>query len=74
MNKELLSYILQEVDMERVSLAIKYMDIQRAPLSVVDERLFDQIYDLLEDYGEDNGLSEGWWMSEFEIDDVILQL
>ena len=74
MNKELLSYISQEVDMERVSLAIKYMDIQRAPLSVVDERLFDQIYDLLEDYGEDNGLSEGWWMSEFEIDDVILQL
>lgn len=74
MNKELLSYISQEVDMERVSLAIKYMDIQRAPLSVVDEGLFDQIYDLLEDYGEDNGLSEGWWMSEFEIDDVILQL
>lgn len=74
MNKELLSYISQEVDMERVSLAIKYMDIQRAPLSVVDEGLFDQIYDLLEDYGEDNNLPEGWWMSEFEIDDVILQL
>lgn len=74
MNKELLSYISQEVDMERVSLAIKYMDIQRAPLSVVDEGLFDQIYDLLEDYGEDNGLSEGWWMSEFEIDDIVLQL
>lgn len=74
MNKELLSYISQEVDMERVSLAIKYMDIQRAPLSVVDEGLLDQIYDLLEDYGEDNGLSEGWWMSEFEIDDIVLQL
>lgn len=74
MNKELLSYISQEVDMERVSLAVKSMDIQRAPLSVVDEGLFDQIYDLLEDYGEDNGLSEGWWMSEFEIDNIVLQL
>lgn len=74
MNKELLSYISQEVDMERVSLAIKYMDIQRAPLSVVDEGLFDQIYDLLEDYGEDNNLPEGWWMSEFEIDNIVLQL
>lgn len=74
MNKELLSYISQEVDMERVSLAIKYMDIQRAPLSVVDEGLFDQIYDLLEDYSEDNNLPEGWWMSEFEIDDIVLQL
>ena len=74
MNKELLSYISKEVDMERVSLAVKSMDIQRAPLSVVDEGLFDQIYDLLEDYGEDNNLPEGWWMSEFEIDDIVLQL
>ena len=32
------------------------------------EKICDHINDLLEEYGEDNGLPEGWWMSE--VDDV----
>ena len=31
-----------------------------------------KIIDLLEEYGEDNDLPEGWWMEEGDIDDIIL--
>lgn len=33
-----------------------------------------EIYDLLEEYGEDNDLPEGWWMEYGDIDDIFLKL
>lgn len=31
-----------------------------------------KIIDLLEEYGDDNDLGEGWWMEECDIDDIVL--
>ena len=31
-----------------------------------------KIIDLLEEYGDDHDLGEGWWMEECEIDDIVL--
>lgn len=33
-----------------------------------------QVIDLLEEYGEENDLPEGWWESECEIDDILTKL
>ena len=33
-----------------------------------------KIIDLLEEYGEDNDLPEGWWMEYGDIDDILLKL
>ena len=38
------------------------------PAYGIDE---DKITDLLEEYGEDNDLGEGWWMEECELDDIV---
>ena len=34
----------------------------------------DKLIDLLEEYGEDNDLPEGWWMEEGDIDDWLVKL
>lgn len=32
------------------------------------------VIDLLEEYGQENDMPEGWWMSECEMDDILLML
>lgn len=32
----------------------------------------DKIIDLLEEYGDDHGLGEGWWEEECDLDDIVL--
>lgn len=39
------------------------------PAYGIDE---DKITDLLEEYGADHDLPEGWWMEEKELDDIVL--
>jgi hypothetical protein len=35
---------------------------------------FDRIRDLLEEYGQENDLPEGWWESEGDLDDWLYEL
>lgn len=74
MNKDVIKFVSDNVDQDRVKLAWKHMDIRRAPLSVVDDVLYDEIQDLLEEYGEDNDLPEGWWMADYDIDELVFEL
>lgn len=39
---------------------------RREPLFRVNHELSDAIYDLMEEYGADNGLPEGWWLDEHD--------
>lgn len=32
----------------------------------------DKIIDLLEEYGDDHDLGEGWWEEEYDLDDIVL--
>lgn len=75
MKKEIIDFISAQVDMDRVNLAVKYMYYQRAPLSHVDPGLYDEIQDLLEEYGEDNDLPEGWYLiDDIDPEDLIFEL
>ena len=75
MKKEIIDFVSAQVDIDRVNLAIKYMALNRAPLSHVDPGLYDQIQDLLEEYGEDNELPEGWYLlDDIDPEDLIFKL
>lgn len=75
MKQKIIDFVSAQVDIDRVNLAIKYMALNRAPLYHVDPGLYDEIQDLLEEYGEDNELPEGWWMSEdIDPEDLIFEL
>jgi len=42
--------------------------------AVSEEDICDEIYDCMEQYGEDNDLPEGWWMEYGDIDDIFVML
>ena len=48
--------------------------IQRAPFSHLYPQDADDIADTLEEFGEDYGLPEGWWLEYGDIDDIVEQL
>lgn len=72
--KDALAYVRANVDMYDVERAMTIIDHQRCPLYQADPTLDCQIYDLMEEYGQDNDLPEGWWMSEIDEDEILFEL
>lgn len=74
--KAALDYVRGQLDPEE--LAAIHAQIDRAyryhmsPSHCVTND--DKVIDLLEEYGEENSLPEGWWMNEGDIDDWLLKL
>lgn len=67
-------YVRENVDMKRVREVEAILGSQNMELADVDEELDEQIYDLMEEYGANNDLGEGWWLSQGTTEDVINQL
>lgn len=42
--------------------------------AVSEEEILDDIQDCMEQYGEDNDMPEGWWMSYGDIHDIFVML
>ena len=69
-----LSYIRENVDMEHVGYMIVQSKLQRMPVSLMYAPFTDYISDLLEEYGQDNDLPEGWWLEHGDVNDIIEML
>lgn len=72
--KDAIIYVRATVDINDVERALSIIDRQRCPLYQADPELDCQIYDLMEEYGEDNGLPEGWWLSELDGNKILFEL
>jgi hypothetical protein len=72
--QDAIAYVRMNVDMSDVKRAMAIIDHQRCPLYQADPELDCQIYDLMEEYGQDNDLPECWWMCELDEDDILLEL
>jgi hypothetical protein len=71
---EALHYVRNDVDMTEVNKTVCKAMEMRMPVSVYAPALTDDIADLLEEYGQDNDLPEGWWCEYGDIDDIVEQL
>lgn len=69
-----LDYVRENTDEWELRSMIMNCAIQRAPFSHLYPQDADDIADALEEYGEDNGLPEGWWLEYGDIDDIIEML
>lgn len=67
------AYVRENVDMAEVAQAIVKMG-EKNPLFRINHTLCDQIYDLMEEYGEEHDLPEGWWLDEADEEEVLLRL
>ena len=72
--QEALQYVEENVEQIDVEHAIHHIDRDHAPLRLVDESLSMKINDLMEEYGADNDLPEGWWLDECDEDEIIFKL
>lgn len=69
-----IAYVRKNVDMERVERVRSVLASNNMELDDVDEDLSDEIYDLMEEYGADHELAEGWWEYEGTTEDVLKEL
>ena len=75
MIKEAIEYVRQNVDMAEIEVTIRKMAQRREPLYHVNSQLCDTIFDLLEEFGEDNDLPEGWYLIEgVDEEDILFKL
>lgn len=68
-----LDYLRQNIDMADVEHAIRLM-ADRTPLHLINHKLCDRIYDLMEEYGTFQSLPQGWWLSEHDEETILLLL
>lgn len=66
-----LDYLSSHIDLDEVMLCLSQSKMQRCPVRQVNHRLIDRLTDLMDDFGEDNGLSDGWWLEYGEVDEWL---
>lgn len=73
--KPALDYVRSQLDewrLEEYRAAINSAyEYHTTPTAYAD---FDHIRDLLEEYGQENDLTEGWWENEGDLDDWLYEL
>lgn len=70
-----IAYVKEQMDEDDLSIlraqASKNYAQHNAPATDIDD---SKVIDLLEEYGEDHDLPEGWYLDEYDADDVMLML
>lgn len=66
-----LDYLSSHIDLDEVMLCLSQSKMQRCPVRQVNHRLIDRLTDLMDDFGEDNGLADGWWLEHGEVDEWL---
>ena len=71
--KDAINYVRENIGLEELDRAREEAMFCRKPIRLVNTELYEDIVDLLEEYGEDNDLPEGWWMEEVDIEEDIIR-
>ena len=56
------------------AVALERINHNRCSIEHTDSGIADEIVDLMEEYGADNDLPEGWWMDEGDVDNIFMNL
>ena len=54
--------------------ALERINSFRSSIGSASSKIAMSISDLMEEYGADNDLPEGWWLDEGDEDDIFMQL
>ena len=59
---------------EEEKVALQRIDHYRCSIDFASPSICEEIHDLMEEYGEDNDLEEGWWLEFGDEDDIFFEL
>lgn len=68
------AYVKANISDEKVQHAKWVMAAHNMELADVDESLDNDINDLMEEYGSNHDLSEGWWLGYGTTEDILWKL
>lgn len=71
---EAVAYVKANVSSEKVQHAKEVLAAHNMELADVDESLDDDINDLMEEFGSDHDLPEGWWLGYGTTEDILWKL
>lgn len=66
-----LEYLSNHLNLDEVMLCLSQSKMQRCPVRQANHKLVDKLTDLMDDFGEDNGLADGWWLEYGEVDEWL---
>ena len=69
-----IAYVKANISSEKVQHVKEVLATNNMELDDVDENLSDEIHDLMEEYGADHNLAEGWWEYEGTTEDILKEL
>lgn len=69
-----LNYVRKNIDEAYLAFLSNKANVMRCPISLVDPLFADTVYDLLEEFVDDNELPENYWMEFGDIDDILNEL
>ena len=71
-----IDYVREQMDVDDMAILQAEMNKCYKNHLVPNDNVMDcsKVIDLLEEYGQDNDMPEGWWMEEGDIDDILLRL
>ena len=71
---EALEYVRRNVEVNYAKYIVNKAREMRCPCGYLDPSFADLVFDLLEEYGADNDLPEGWWLEYGDIDDILTMI
>lgn len=73
MEKKVLDFLRRRIDSVELDYAIRKTLLWRCPISIAFPILVDKVNDLLEEFREDNDLTEEW-SNHIDVEELIMQL
>lgn len=56
------------------AVALEKINHLRCDLSTASDKIYCAIHDLMEEWSDENGYPEGWWMYEIDEDTIFFKL
>lgn len=69
--QEALDYVRRELGADKLVVVRAQRKVQWCSRQPITTDYDDEIHDLLEEWGEEHGLSEEWWSAYVEFDDIL---
>lgn len=68
------AYVSNNMDADELKVIKAQVNLAWETRQQITTSFDDEVEDLMEEYGEENDLPEGWWLNDCELDEVLIKL
>lgn len=69
--RDALSYVREQLGPDKVAVVKAQVNVCYEERGPIETDYDDEVYDLLEEWGEDNDLPEGWYLDEYDASEIL---